>query len=669
MDTQVIELNQKDAVLQPAKNGDYRITLATPITINDGDQIVMRMASLDTQRTAPDTIVLDEDVGLAMSFSYYDINYVTTDKVQFDEATAWTDLDFDYYAMYRGGTRKELTSFQLQGVGFTKGFVNDPGTDPIYIYQGTFVVNKGDNPVPDAETVCTIVMSYVGWDGKPATFTCTGHNLWRGNSSPGSGNEERLMAENIPNIQIDGIPANLEYLDGTLKLLSVRGKYPAAGIYGSNVQPDPNKDLLYLYSGSAYPGNGGNDLPAPFSPGVPGFKGANIKTSDFVLDKASIVSVDKGAGPSQLDIQTATGNLSQGTYTPQSMAIQLTQLFNDSQGLNPNLTAADNQTFAPENRLLILTDEPGLGEVSFRKVDFTDPENTVVTFTNSNTYKYKGPPGGAAVAIPYYVGAEIFDMEFGNDGANVFSLNYAHTPLHNPGDPASKQSVGVYTEGDIGTNNLRYYQINQASGIIIHDLQPPSFWRDTIGLSNQLIVPIETDASGVNFYTRQNVGPTLTYGYAPLSTFLGGAGVAADYYRKAKVPLAASNVWTYFDVTGDTRAIFGNTTNSNTTGGYFLIEVVGLAPRTSGMVDGQQVNPMINGIVSTQYDSNNIVTGFGDSGIQYQHRGASYQISSCQVRILNPLTLQPVEELGPNNTIFFDVIKPQVVAQPTKTTK
>ena len=652
-DTQVIELNQKDSVIAPRQNGDYQITLATPITVDDGDQLILRMASLDTQKTAPDTIVVEKEVGLSMSFSYYDVNYAIADKVQYDEATNWTDLDFDYYGMYRGGTRKTLHSFQLQGVGFLAGYVDrNSGKFPIKINQGTFLVNAGDNPSPDSETTFTAVMTYVGWDGKPAQFTVTGHNLWRGDWSPGSGNEEKVMAEGIPIIDIDGIPANLQYLEGTLKLLSANGKYPPAGVYGQNVA-QPGKELEYLYSGSQAPGGG---------------IGGNVKTSDVILDKASIVSTDGGTGNIQLDIQTVTANLDQGTYTPQSLAIQMTQLFNDSQGLNEALTAADNQTFAPQNKLLVRTDEPGLGEVAFRRMDFTDASNTRVAFDNTNSYKYKGPAGGGAVNIPYYVGAEIFDMEYGNDGANVFSINYAHMPLHNPGDPAAKQAVGVYTAGDVATNDLRYTQINQASGVVFHDLQPQSFWRDTLGLNRQLIVPIETDASGTNFYLSQNLGPTLTYGYAPLSTFM-GTGIAANYYRKATVPLAAPGVFTYFDVTGDTRAIFGDTTNSNTTGGYYLIEVVGLAPRSKGMVDGAQENPMINGIVSTQYDSNNIVTGFGESGIQYQHRGASYQISNPHVRILDPLTMEPVTELGPNNTLFFDLIKqqqPQGVPQPPK---
>ena len=62
--------------------------------------------------------------------------------------------------------------------------------------------------------------------------------------------------------------------------------------------------------------------------------------------------------------------------------------------------------------------------------------------------------------------------------------------------------------------------------------------------------------------------------------------------------------------------------------------------------------------VSTVYDNNDFVTGFGsDCGVAYYHTGAAQVISAVKIRIINPKTNQPVVGLGPNSTIFLEVVK------------
>ena len=88
-----------------------------------------------------------------------------------------------------------------------------------------------------------------------------------------------------------------------------------------------------------------------------------------------------------------------------------------------------------------------------------------------------------------------------------------------------------------------------------------------------------------------------------------------------------------------------------------MIETNGLIPNSGGYIDTIGNNNKISAIVSKEYDSNQIVTGYSDSGFTYIHRGNPYIITEGSVRILDPQTKQPVTEIGPNSTLFFDIIK------------
>ena len=77
--TYVLELSQSDAdVVHQGQNGDYTVTFAEPITIDQGDSLALRMASIDSQKTDSQSVVFAEDQHVSMQFSYYDMNYPIT---------------------------------------------------------------------------------------------------------------------------------------------------------------------------------------------------------------------------------------------------------------------------------------------------------------------------------------------------------------------------------------------------------------------------------------------------------------------------------------------------------------------------------------------------------------------------------------------------------------
>ena len=68
------------------------------------------------------------------------------------------------------------------------------------------------------------------------------------------------------------------------------------------------------------------------------------------------------------------------------------------------------------------------------------------------------------------------------------------------------------------------------------------------------------------------------------------------------------------------------------------IEITGLNVPQSNLISNNQNYANISAIVSKQYDSDDIVTGFADSAIPYVHRGLPVKLSSARVRILDPIS-------------------------------
>ena len=87
METVIVELNQRSA--EYSKPGEYRVQLAQPIIINEGDQLSFRMASIDTLKTSADTVIINNDVNLTAVFSYYDVDYSLTDKSAYTKDAPW----------------------------------------------------------------------------------------------------------------------------------------------------------------------------------------------------------------------------------------------------------------------------------------------------------------------------------------------------------------------------------------------------------------------------------------------------------------------------------------------------------------------------------------------------------------------------------------------------
>ena len=634
-----VELNQNMASW--SRPGEYEVQLAQPISIDEGDSLAFRMASLDSNITDQDTILLVNDEILTAKFSYYEVNYNGADKASYPNALPVTP-DYSYYTAYNNVQLATVTGIDLEVIGYQAlGEGKDPLTSTYII--GTNGVGSNVDPAVNFSAYFT----YIDASGNIQTVQFTGSNAKYNPSGP-----VPYYTDNANGTLALQVTTPFTMRVGTLRFSGVQGYWP--GAENNIVQ----KQLTFIVG--AYVPRA--QFAAPTDDFYP------YQLDDFTL---GAVTYSLGAPTGfTLDVQSVTVTLKAGRYNPGALAVQLTQLFSAAGGLTPKPVGGD-QIYAPINPFLIRTDDPRNGNMVFNRVP-NNRQTTPIVFQNGQSYTYSNPATPGVIA-PYYVGTTEFSIEYGAAG-QVFQVSYNHMPMSDPARPG-EQDIALYTSGSPGAN-LQFHAVTSASGILFHDLQPITFWENRLGLRSKLIVPLMLDSNGLEYYTLAAMQRSITFGFQGLSSFLlppTGTGNPVTYpdFRKMS-PLKPTTNPLYLNCTGQSRAIVGDTITINQVGGYFLIEVLNVFRSTGGYIDNSENRRSISAIVSTQMDNNNCITGYSDGDTAgYVHRGASYLISSAVVRILNPLTKQPVTTLGVNNCIWLQIDKllqqqTQTVAHPKK---
>ncbi len=372
----------------------------------------------------------------------------------------------------------------------------------------------------------------------------------------------------------------------------------------------------------------------------------NVTADPRLYDPANNNVAPVGAPITNLYLQKLNILIPAGRYDPTEIAQIITQQISNPDGVLP-VPNGVNQIYVPSNPCLLNIQEPAGQDMVWVPVTNTPP-----TFDDT-CYKYVAAGG----TFPYiFVGADLMAIQYGVTG-QVFQWSYGYTPFYNPATLNSKNVV-CYVTGTPAGGSLRYTLLTTASGITIHDLQPASFWQSLglYDLANQpMITPLLYTAGGTAYFTYNswNVpeeGTSLNF-FTP------------SYNRNPPVPQAG--VPTYYETDAiNNYSLLGNELVSNQSGGYYLIQGA-INCGTTDYYDNTGIYNNIVAAVSTQYNTANTITGFGDSAIPFQNKGAPFIISSIAIDILDPLTKQTAAQLGNNNTIIFQINRaPQTILQP-----
>lgn len=484
----------------------------------------------------------------------------------------------------------------------------------------------------------------------------------------------------------------------------------------------------------------------------------NIKNATFSEDVRNypVQPITPTAGDYEIDPQqfTWTATVPEGDYTPQEMSALLTDLltpvqYNGAVSSNYNHEISGGTTW--DGAAMKFPSTSPFLETVLQNNLATTAKNTADTdnvqvFTNASiqasaTDRTLKPTAGQVVqqfdiaamvadytapipasSTPYnppvdrWIGTNEISISYDED-ENKMKFDTIHFPIYtnSTGDTAGSLAADAkpglqYSELDPNNPNadanadtgvaLAY------SGVAFVAMTPSSFWEDKLGFSNNTVV-VNPNSASVNFakdmngalnsFTIDNVipGQTITEAAATLAVPVvtssdrqyppGGAtdptSSGGAFARPIADEVGGAGTGTQI-TTPDTVAIFGGKTFNTEleTTGYFLIDIANnfQTDFVAGRITTQQSSTATNGqntmgIVGRYFTSNNFLTNQGGGNIVYTHpEGAKPQLlTDISVRVKNPDgTFISDTILGAENTVFLTIQRAApAVNEPTSGTK
>jgi hypothetical protein len=607
--TTIIELAQDGG----SQTGEFTVTLPKPVTVREGDSIVMKNAFIDTGVLSDTSIVIAEDTDITLKFGIYEYNYDVAKKLppffQQGPAVAQRNLSVDgkMKVMRRIVT---LSTFADEIVKINKtGSPNYATESP---YFSVMVARTDMQPNPLKVQYCVVDSNILG----PLTAQWSSGNTL---VSSGGVQYQKVWTGSVFFQNLVGYP------DQVYSVNNMGVAVPALGPKALLVSKEETVD----------------------EPDGPYFAGDIVEMTETITIK-------------------------KGKYPPDALAKLITDGFNSRTNSTP--FAFD---CGPGNNLLVnLRSLAYSGKADFKDAKgnptsrfngcwsflFSDPNSS---FLNSGSLGYyyaiaddvddatsNNIPMSLGWAPPdVMVGASQFGMSYQPGG--YFQIDYMHTPFF---DPTSKD-ISIYdfvvvdysnatqTAGNPTPPVISNIILGKSSGIFLTDVQPRPFWSDTLGfnLDNLLVNINRTNPANVTVSSAEIEAKTPG-GYQSLQSTMAASS-------RFVTPSTALNNGQYTQ-TEATHPIVGGVQTVNTTG-YYLVELTGA--HNSDYISSTGTFSHIIGVVSTQWNNGDFVTAYEDSAIPYVHRGMPLTLSKCTIRILDPLTKLPVASLGGGSTIVLEV--------------
>lgn len=300
------------------------------------------------------------------------------------------------------------------------------------------------------------------------------------------------------------------------------------------------------------------------------------------------------------------------------------------------------------------------GFITFANDDFQ-------TVININNVQYAAVGGG-------YIGASQVALTYNDNNSNRFAFQYIHSPLINNGN----ECIGKYTlnKNTNSTDDNIIFHLDSYSGILFcntftnmsDDSNNDPFlnqlgfkYNDIISpdIKNLWIKDFETINTGLMDYN--NFLKYTTKNFYPLSATsdISKTSTVGNYKITNYSPIYydISNSGYDFQDSNITDEIIGSNPpiSSNISAGHFELEIIG-AYNTEYISQIKDYN--IKEIIGNYfYTSDSFSMTLGPSSIIYTHQGVPITLQSLMCRILNPINKQIEKNLGPNSTIYLQVIK------------
>jgi len=620
METSIIELKESASNLsENLNNGSYSISLKKSLVLNDGDELVIKNAFIDTIASSGGLIVIEDDFTVSIDYCR---GFTYNTGISGNSGTNPNTLkeqnnngylvktapaaDIDPRHKCRADGRNHAT---VKGDGLTY-FQLDPN-----------VVNTGSGNFLKAETI-TFASDYSDNSGKdyggvmlelyyksPAGDVVTfGFQL----SNPtGNGVSDKTTTMNLSGYEVS---FNTDYKGDP----DLGGFNTGNGIFCRN-SPSDLRDKHHV------------------NPNAISFGTSAIPAGDIYSLKKETISftITKGAyDPNQL-ARIITDNMVKMDQTikdfdssllsEKPFASKIYDYPNNRRTIGGNFFFQ----FICETSQVLLTLEDGV----FNQALCGCNQFSFVFDPDTQTFKF------VSLHSPYYI-------DTGTGGASVFSI----------GQEYSIDSAFVPPPA---TNERTAFIDSKQGEIIILGLsavntlnEPVDFWFSKLGLDRSIIINKDNHKSFGLVGGNQAQVPLLNYQNGVNSTnvlrgadslFIKGAlvGSVGDFTVNSKL------------VNLMTTAIFGKKTLGQITdsNGYFLIKISGYN-NDSRIYSSNDIDIGISAIISRYYASTAYTNGYISDSIVYEHRGEPITISDFNISILDP-DKKPSLDIGNDSSIFL----------------
>ena len=255
----------------------------------------------------------------------------------------------------------------------------------------------------------------------------------------------------------------------------------------------------------------------------------------------------------------------------------------------------------------------------------------------------------------------------------AFQFSYLHTPVFTQMTKGPSGDFQIYsqpgvsvTAGELNADSNTAKVVakfppnvfDSYGGVLLTKLGPTSFWND-LGFSNQQladIIFVDQAFKLLNANDGKDYIRSRTTGVNVASAFCRSDFMSTPFLQviprtgNGTYPLAVPVA------TSDMRPIIAKLPYTVDNIGFFRIEAITALSNEYNTPNERKSK--VTAVVSKNYNTNDFITGYGgDSSLDYEHVGEPTVLNNIRIRIVDPLSETEVENLGPNSTVFMELVK------------
>ena len=635
-ETKLIELRE---VLSndSSRNGKFSMNLKQDITLNDGDELLIRNVFIDSKKES-NTINVPNDVVCSMTFMR-GINLNTDYTI--DKGTNYDDWITDKHLYTLSGddglsSATDITHFNAldqlldSGVGNTRTFypcAMELSNQGAYKKLTDFYYRSYNSGLPVLGV--ELLFSYTNYSNVKSHFVA-------------------YLKEQQPNI------------NGTYDYTIDDGFIIFKESDGITLE-SPSSQTLSTPSG-------GNIIPPSYPKD---FFSTDVSDNDVMVPLQQKIDITIPKGNYQPDILAQMFNLKLNNISYQlNTQYPLTNLTN-AEALNAEVQATRNEQnsiygdlvsgyrWPQNNRVLIDLGNIGPNNSDISYVNFVSETNSDYLIRFIQYFGSKEDPTDTRKAFgnPLMGGCSNFEIVY-DQTTQTFKIPNLHTPYY--------ASVGNPPVSDVGVkfsapqNTLALDSKRGEIKILSMTTDEPdgNFWFDKLGFDSSIL---STYTLKPRTYFGSFTYEVPNFNYNPINEL----GISrTDAYCSGQILLGNSNFNPNYSLltgsqsmipTTDTVQIFGSKTINDiiVNDAYFKLVINGIS--TSNHLHNDEGIELISAIISKYYSGQSYTNGFSSDGIQYIHRGAPITLSNFNVNILDSKNKAP--NIGNDNSIIIEVNK------------